>query len=343
MMKKSFFAIALGGLLFAACQTESDNPVQPTPDPEPEPEVASTAWTWDTSAPLGSVWCNMGYSGGNGAEVAISGSSKWWGVTSEDEFMQQLYHAEGEVAHGDESMDAYFLLFEDGKIERHAGDGSLINSGEYKFEPVTGNDWKVANLHTTAGTILWPYEINSSGNMPTVFEVIYKTDTKMVLVYPDEGKFDELGSWGEATYWYFKVQGSSDPFPAPAPTTSSIISSFNYCWHDGETVTANADGSLTYNAAEWGGLAAWLADDEGNLANLSEFTKLVFEFAVPTTFNTQILVEKGSDNVAQAWGEPGITKLECSFADANVSAVSQIGFQTSEATTINITKIYLVK
>ena len=40
--------------------------------------------------------------------------------------------------------------------------------------------------------------------MPTTFEVVYQTNDKMCLVYPDGGAFDGLGSWGEATYWHFK-------------------------------------------------------------------------------------------------------------------------------------------
>ena len=206
MTKKCILMIALGGLLFTACSTEDNPVVEPVQEPE-TPEVASVAWTWDTSI-TGTVWGNMGYCGGYGADVGTKGNGQWWGVESEEDFMMQLQHTDDGLAHGDESMDAYFLLFEDGKIERHAGDGTLIKEGEYKFEPVTDNDWKVADLYTTAGTILWPYEINSGGNMPEVFEVVYHTDTKMTLVYPDGGAFDGLGGWDEATYWHFKVQGT---------------------------------------------------------------------------------------------------------------------------------------
>ena len=94
----------------------------------------------------------------------------------------------------------------DGTIVRHAGDGSVINSGTFELVPVEGNDWKVADLNTTAGTILWPYEINSGGNMPTTFEVCYLTGSKMCLVYPDGGDFGSLGGWGEASFWHFKAK-----------------------------------------------------------------------------------------------------------------------------------------
>ena len=163
-------------------------------------------WTWNTEAPDGVVWGNMGYCGGAGSDVGINGNGKWWGVTSEQEFMTQLNHTNDGAAHGDESMNAYMTLTPDGVITRHAGDGSVINSGSFTIDESVANEWKVANLNTTAGTILWPYEINSGGNMPTTFEVVYLTGTKMTLVYPDGGDFGALGGWGEASFWQFKAK-----------------------------------------------------------------------------------------------------------------------------------------
>jgi hypothetical protein len=172
---------------------------------------AKKDWTWDTEATDGVVWGNMGYCGGSGADVGISSNGKWWGVTSEAEFMDQLGHTNDGKAHGDESMNAYFTLSYEGTIVRHAGDGSVINSGTYEFDPKVANEWKVANLKTTAGTILWPYEINWKQNgvptaFPTTFEVVYLTPERMCLVYPDKGDFAGLGNWGEATFWHFKAK-----------------------------------------------------------------------------------------------------------------------------------------
>ena len=163
-------------------------------------------WTWDTEATDGVVWGNMGYCGGSGADVGISSNGKWWGVTSEAEFMTQLNHTNDGNAHGDESMDAFMTLTPDGVITRHAGDGSVISSGTFSIDETVKNDWKVANLNTTAGTILWPYEINSGGIMPTTFEMVYLTGSKMCLVYPDGGDFGALGNWGEASFWHFKAK-----------------------------------------------------------------------------------------------------------------------------------------
>ena len=169
------------------------------------------SWTWDTSV-TGAVWGNMGYCGGNGAAVGTSGEGQWWGVTSTDEFNGQLQHTEDGVNHGDGDLDAFMVLGTDGTIKRCAADGSVINSGTYEFVPVKGNDWKVANLNTTAGTILWPYQINwwdtghDQNPFPTTFEVVYLTGDKMTLVYPDGGDFGGLGGWGEASFWHFKAK-----------------------------------------------------------------------------------------------------------------------------------------
>ncbi|MBR1415276.1 MAG: RagB/SusD family nutrient uptake outer membrane protein [Prevotella sp.] len=164
---------------------------------------ASKDWTWDYDG-QNTVWGNMGYCGGNGSEVGTAHNGQWWGVTNEAEFMEQLHHSNTGTAQGDESMNAYFTLGSDGSIVRHAGDGSVIKNGTFSFDRVEGNTWKVANLNTTAGTILFPYEINSGGHMPEIFDVVYLTDKKMCLVYPDGGAFDGLGNWGEATYWHFR-------------------------------------------------------------------------------------------------------------------------------------------
>ena len=162
-------------------------------------------WTWDQSI-TGAVWGNMGYCGGAGADVGISGNGQWWGCTNAEDFAGQLQHSNDGALHGDESMDAYFTLTPDGAISRHAGDGSVINSGTFEFDETVKSEWKVADMITTAGTILWPFEINSGGNMPTKFEVVYLTGDKMTLVYPDGGDFSSLGGWGEATFWHFKAK-----------------------------------------------------------------------------------------------------------------------------------------
>jgi len=161
------------------------------------------SWTWDASI-TGAVWGNMGYCGGSGADVGTSGNGQWWGVTSTDDFNTQLGHTEDGTNHGDGDTDAYMTFGTDGTLKAYDASGSVIRSDSYEFVTVDGNDWKVADLNTKA--ILWPYEINSNGNIPGTYEVVYLTSDKMTLVYPDGGAYDGLGNWGEASFWHFKAK-----------------------------------------------------------------------------------------------------------------------------------------
>lgn len=161
---------------------------------------AGKSWTWDPSV-TGAVWGNMGYQPGDGASVGTSGNGQWWGVTSTEEFNGQLQHTEDGTNHGDGDLDAYMTFGTDGLITSYSATGSVVRSGTYEFEPVSGSDWKIADLKTNA--ILWPYEINSGGNIPGTYEVVYLTGSKMTLVYPDGGS---QGGWGEASFWHFKAK-----------------------------------------------------------------------------------------------------------------------------------------
>ena len=118
--------------------------------------------------------------------------------------------------------------------------------------------------------------------------------------------------------------------------TTDILSLFTYCWGGNEWLVNNDDGSVTFHAQTWGGMAAWLQQD-GHGADWSEYEKVVFEYAEATTVNTQILV--GS---ASGWGERGITRLECLFDGHDMSSVDQIALQTSNPATITVTRVYLV-
>ena len=120
-----------------------------------------------------------------------------------------------------------------------------------------------------------------------------------------------------------------------------ITSNFTYTWNENESLVNNEDGSITFNSVSWGGMAAWVATkdeaDQDVPADWSGYSKVVFEFAEATTVNTQILVGEAS-----AWGNPGITSLECSFAGKNMGAINQIALQTSDPTTIVVKRVYLV-
>ena len=119
----------------------------------------------------------------------------------------------------------------------------------------------------------------------------------------------------------------------------SIIDLFTYTWNNNESLTHTEYGSIIYNSVSWGGLAAWIKGETGP-TDWSDYEKIVFEFAEPTTANTQILIG-GTD--ATAWGYAGITSLECLFEGHDMTHVEQVALQTSDATTLIISAIYLVK
>lgn len=184
-------------------------------DLKPETQLlastSSKSWTWDYDA-TGSCWGNMGYCGGAGSDVAFNTNScQWWGVDLSSEpdnkFENKLQHTDDGKLHGDESVDASMVFNVDGTVKCYDANGKLIRSGTYDILNYDASDpsaWRVGYLTTTAGSILWPYEINSGGNKPTKFDLVYLAEDKFCLVYPDGGDFDGLGNWGEATFWHFK-------------------------------------------------------------------------------------------------------------------------------------------
>ena len=131
--------------------------------------------------------------------------------------------------------------------------------------------------------------------------------------------------------------------PQPEGDKVSIIDKFTYTWgaEKGETITQNADGSITFNSVEWGGAAAWLAENDTPV-DWSSYSKLVFVYAEPTTVNTQGFVQTTTENLTW-WGNEGITSLECPFDGKDVSMVRQVALQASDAASIVIKEIYLVK
>ena len=147
----------------------------------------------------------MGYQPGDGASVGTTGNGKWWGIATSDEFNNQLKHSDDGTNHGDGDLDAYMTFSTDGILKAYTAGGEEIRSSAYEFVKVDGSDWKVADLKTTS--ILWPYQINWKDNgfdpIPGTYEVVYMTNDKMTLVYPDGGN---QGAWGEATFWHFKAK-----------------------------------------------------------------------------------------------------------------------------------------
>ena len=117
-----------------------------------------------------------------------------------------------------------------------------------------------------------------------------------------------------------------------------ITNRFTYCWNNAETITSDG-GILVYNAVQWGGLACWLGE-----ADWSDYAKLVFEFAEPTSINTQIFIQgAGNVEIAKVWINAGAEKAECLFANHDMSKVSQVALQAAANGTVKISKIYLLR
>ena len=144
------------------------------------------------------------------------------------------------------------------------------------------------------------------------------------------------------------LQAGGGPGPQPEGVKIDIMDKFTSNWGEasGETNTHNADGTITYNGVQWGGLSAWLCDEDGNTTDWSKYIKLVFEFAEPTPAACQgfiqCLGDNGDDVNNTWWGNAGISKLECPFEDKDMTKVKQACLQAADNATYQISAIYLV-
>lgn len=227
----------------------------------------SKIWKWNTNAPGGQVWGNMGGSQGtsDGKNLALNGDGKWWGVTNEEEFMGQLNHTNDGQAHGDESMDATMVFSEDGTVTCYDAEGNQIRKGKFsvtEYDPeYQKSTHKCGILHVDAGSILFPYEINSGGRMPTDFEIAYMSASRLVLTYPDNGDWTSTEG-SEGTFWQFC---STDDLTG---VLSGDYTSATWTWDDESGVCwgNNGYGSFVYSGA--GGLSGqWWGIPSTDLAD----------------------------------------------------------------------------
>ena len=131
------------------------------------------------------------------------------------------------------------------------------------------------------------------------------------------------------------------PDPEPLPDNAvDLIDRFTGNWNNAESNTHNANKTITYNGVAWGGLSAWLVENDKPV-DWSEYEKLVFVFGGPTPVAVQGFVQTDED--IKFWGNAGITRLECPFDGKDVSAVKQVALQLSDVASIFVTNIYLVK
>ena len=123
-----------------------------------------------------------------------------------------------------------------------------------------------------------------------------------------------------------------------------LTSKFTELWNNSESKTVNSDGTITYNAAQWGGLVMPLHAE----INFGQYESLVIEFAEATKVSTQFLINIGSE--WGSWSKPtytidaDVTKFELNFASKNMSNLDhvwEVALQAAEATTLKISSIYL--
>lgn len=217
-------------------------------------------WKWNASAPGGYVWGNMGNWSGtdfDGKDFALNGGA-WWGVTDASELLEQLNHAVGGVAHGDESMDATMVFSEDGTITCYDADGKEFRKGKFSvtdYDPTYSNNKEYMGiLHTDAGSILFPYEINAGGNEPTWFYIAYMDATHLVLMYPDTGEWNSDKS-NEGTFWQFT--STTDLVGALTDNSEATWTwddESGQCWGNGGYGSFVYGGSSSLTGGSWWGI-----------------------------------------------------------------------------------------
>jgi len=117
----------------------------------------------------------------------------------------------------------------------------------------------------------------------------------------------------------------------------SIVDKYNSTW--GGTWAPDGSGGGTYTPnGNWQGLVFQMN------ADLSDYTKVVFEYSQPTTVLTQILVQRNNGGQLNNSIAAGASSLELSFDGQDVSNVTNIVLQNGEGTgPIYIKSVYLEK
>ncbi|MBQ9677495.1 MAG: hypothetical protein IJV44_05090 [Prevotella sp.] len=113
-----------------------------------------------------------------------------------------------------------------------------------------------------------------------------------------------------------------------------------YVWDgDNETKTVNGDGTITYNAKKYGGLATWYGDSD-----LSGYKELVIEYSSNAPAWTQVLLMNTSDEtIAKASASDGVYLLVCNLEGKDLTHIKQIAIQQTSSDDncdIIISKVY---
>ncbi len=168
--------------------------------------LAGHDWHWKpTEVNGGAVWGNGGYmAGSQDGTGAINGS--WWGCgpndgTCADTFEGQMQHVGEAYVAGEEYLASKMVFNEDeASITVFGKDGNELRSGSFSFDMTPNAEhFSIGTLNTSEGAILWPFAINTGGQMPTSFEIGYLGSDAMILIYAAPG----TGAWSECTWWSF--------------------------------------------------------------------------------------------------------------------------------------------
>ena len=124
-----------------------------------------------------------------------------------------------------------------------------------------------------------------------------------------------------------------------------LTSKFTELWNNSESKTVNSDGTITYNAAQWGGLVMPLRA----AIDFGKYESLVIKFAEATPVKTQWYIEYGTETYS--WNNSstyeiaaGSTEFELNFASkymSNLNRIYQVALQATEEGTFKISSIYL--
>lgn len=203
-------------MLLAGASALAQNEQTPTPDKGTDIWKGNKTWYWSpTTINGGAVWGNGGYlAGPDTGNGEINGA--WWGCGFEDGFCADKFSIQAN--HAGSNYDKYkgecyassFMEMnaEDGTISSYDNNGNLVASGKFTITNYKDNEitdaykYSRGNLTTTAGTILWPFAINTNGFMPETFDISYLSDSEMILRYAVEG----CGAWSECTWWSFSTK-----------------------------------------------------------------------------------------------------------------------------------------
>ena len=178
-------------------------------------DFATKSWTWDVDWRAdGGAWGNMGYAPGDGDSFVNDGNGIWWACPPAD-LSDQLNHSDTGVATGEEDPKAYMTFnLAESSITSYDASGNKIRGGKFEIQnwgngkrtvaSVDGSQtaWALGNLHTDAGSILFPFKINGGGEKPTDFEIMQLNGDHLKLIYAAPG----TGGWSEATWWAFKAK-----------------------------------------------------------------------------------------------------------------------------------------